>query len=434
MDLVLDAICVVDSEGRFVYVSTGCERLLGYTQAELIGRYMIEFVFSEDRDRTLQAAADIMRGHPKLNFENRYVRKDGGIVHIMWSARWSEADRVRVAVARDVTDLKKSAHVQEALFQIANAANASDDLPALCKYIHQAIGKLIQAENFLVALYDASNNTLTFPYIVDSRENISPHQSLQNEARITKIIHTGRALLINDSDIDGDNYISSNVSNKCLNWLGIPLCSQIGTIGALVIHSSSGNIGYTENNKNILQYISTKISNVIERKQSEVKLRHLAGHDELTNLPNRSLFNDRFSVALNRAHRDNEQLALLYLDLDGFKQINDNYGHEIGDQLLREVAQRLTQCVRKSDTIGRRGGDEFTALLTNIQGIDSIDIIIKKIHDSINQPFNVKGHPLRLSISIGSAIYPDNGDNIEQLIQYADSCMYAIKRHINSAE
>jgi len=104
LDLLPDAICVVDEHGRFVFVSAACERIFGYTQEEMIGRAMIDLVAPEDRARTLQAAADIMAGEHKLNFENSYVRKDGRRVDILWSARWWESDRLRIAVARDITE------------------------------------------------------------------------------------------------------------------------------------------------------------------------------------------------------------------------------------------------------------------------------------------------------------------------------------------
>jgi PAS domain S-box-containing protein len=112
MDLLLDAICVVDKEGRFISVTGACERIFGYTSEEMIGKPMIELVFHEDRERTLNAVDKIMDGHLQRHFENRYVRKDGRIVHIMWSARWSENDQVRVAVARDITDREPAESLQ----------------------------------------------------------------------------------------------------------------------------------------------------------------------------------------------------------------------------------------------------------------------------------------------------------------------------------
>src|SRR5512141_501035 len=154
MDLLLDAICVVDTRGCFVFVSAACERIFGYTPEEMIGRPMIDFVLPEDRPRTLQQADDIVAGRPQPHFENRYVRKDGKVVHIMWSARWSEADQVRVAVARDVTERKRADSMQAALYAISEAAHWGEDLVTLFQQIHQILGGLLPAVNFFVALYD----------------------------------------------------------------------------------------------------------------------------------------------------------------------------------------------------------------------------------------------------------------------------------------
>lgn len=131
MDLLLDAVCVVDERGRYLFVSAGFERILGYRADEVIGRPMIELVHPDDYERTLQAAREIMAGEPKLHFQNRYVRKDGRVVDIQWSARWSESDRVRIAVGHDITELKRAEAMQVALLAISEAAHADGDLRAL---------------------------------------------------------------------------------------------------------------------------------------------------------------------------------------------------------------------------------------------------------------------------------------------------------------
>ena len=130
-DLLLDAVCMVDIGGRFVFVSAACERIFGYTQQQMIGKLMIDLVAPADRARTVAAAQNIMNGASHINFENRYLRKDGSIAHIMWSARWSEPDQLRVAVARDVTALKQAQAMQAVLYAISEAAHASDDLADL---------------------------------------------------------------------------------------------------------------------------------------------------------------------------------------------------------------------------------------------------------------------------------------------------------------
>ena len=128
IELLLDAICVVDTEGRYISVSAAFERIFGYTPEEVVGRPMIELVHPEDRERTLQTAQEIMAGHAQPNFQNRYIRKDGRVVHIMWSARWSEADQVRIAVAHEITELKRAEAMQTALLAISESAHTAKDL------------------------------------------------------------------------------------------------------------------------------------------------------------------------------------------------------------------------------------------------------------------------------------------------------------------
>ncbi len=426
MDLLLDTVCVVDEEGRFVFVSAAIEQLLGYTREELIGRNMIEFVHPDDREQTLVTAAEIMDGRSKMHFENRYVHKDGRVVHIMWSARWSESDRLRLAVARDITELKHAQRMQEALYRISEAAHCADGLPALYGDIHDIIAGLLPAKNFCVALYDAGDNSLSFPWFVDERESEPGLQPLDVHAGIAEVIRSGRSLLL-----DGD---STDSNRDYQDWLGVPLIGQDGVMGALVLKTYGGEFRYTEEDRELLQFVSTQVAAAIERKQTEARLHRMAHYDLLTNLPNRALFQDRFSVALKRAHRDREHLALLWLDLDDFKDINDSLGHEAGDMVLREVARRLAQCVRESDTIGRRGGDEFTVLLNNIQGPDDAAVIVGKIRAAFERPFQLNGRSIAVSVSIGTAVYPEEGEDMDELLHHADTNMYALKRGTAAVE
>ncbi|MDT8387280.1 MAG: diguanylate cyclase [Thiogranum sp.] len=427
VDQLVDAICVVDREGRFIFVSAACERLFGYSREELIGMNMIELVHPEDRERTLKTAAEIMRDRPQTHFENRYVRKDGGIVHIMWSARWSESDGIRLAVARDVTALKHAAHMQSSLYRISEAAHAAEGMPELYRHIHRIIGELLPVRNFLVALYDKSHDTLSFPYLVDGRMLGRTPPSLDSGTPIAEVIRTGQALLTVTGNIGAGTAAKPEADCDCANWLGVPLISQNGVVGALVVQTDVGDICYTEEHKELLQFVSTQVATAIERKQAEARLHHMALHDDLTGLPNRTLFHDRFDTALKRADRDKECLGLLYLDLDEFKRINDTFGHEVGDLLLREVARRLLQCVRESDTVGRMGGDEFTVLLTNIRGADSADFFADKVRAAIKAPFDLDGRTLTISASIGTAVYPEHGDDRDQVFRHADANMYAAK-------
>ena len=163
VDLLLDAICVVDAQGNFVYASAACERIFGYTPQEMLGKRMIEMVYPEDRERTMAAARSVMADQPLLHFENRYVRKDGGVVHIMWSACWSTDNKLRIGVARDITQRKQSEAMQAALYSISEAAHGAKDLAALYQQIHQTIAQLLPVDDFIVAIRTASGE-LAYPY------------------------------------------------------------------------------------------------------------------------------------------------------------------------------------------------------------------------------------------------------------------------------
>ncbi len=167
---------------------------------------------------------------------------------------------------------------------------------------------------------------------------------------------------------------------------------------------------------------------ISEQKQASDQLQHLAHHDQLTDLPNRALFYDRFQQAVLMANRNNTALAMLFIDLDGFKAINDNYGHSSGDQVLTTIAQRLSSTVRQSDTVGRMGGDEFAVLLHSLHHKEDASLLAEKIILHINEPILLSnGLPVSLSCSIGIALYPEHSANPNALIQQADTAMYQAK-------
>jgi diguanylate cyclase (GGDEF)-like protein/PAS domain S-box-containing protein len=169
-------------------------------------------------------------------------------------------------------------------------------------------------------------------------------------------------------------------------------------------------------------------SDITQLKLHEQQLQHLAYHDALTGLPNRLLLSDRLSQAIAQASRSNKKVAVLYLDLDGFKPINDNFGHEKGDLVLVEIARRLSDSLRESDTVARIGGDEFVALLTDISALSECEVTSRRLLDSITQPIMLDGHRLNLSASIGISRYPDDGSaDADILLRYADQAMYLAK-------
>lgn len=164
-----------------------------------------------------------------------------------------------------------------------------------------------------------------------------------------------------------------------------------------------------------------------ELRQSREELEHLARHDTLTGLPNRALFADRMAQALAVARREQTRLALMFIDLDHFKPINDNLGHAVGDLVLKEIAERIRAVIRESDTAARIGGDEFVILLPQVQHDQDAVAVAEKVRQAINAPLHVDGHALGISASIGIALYPENGASLIELSKHADRAMYHVK-------
>ena len=268
--LMLDTVFVVDRDNRIAFVSDACQVLLGYRAEELTGALITDYMHPEDLAVSRASIVRVMNGQAHVDFRNRYIRKDGGVVHILWAAFWSEDVGARIGVARDVTALA----------------------------------------------------------------------------------------------------------------------------------------------------------------QAEEELRFLAHHDPLTKLTNRSLFNDRLDAALRTAHRRKSSLALLFVDMNDFKGINDVHGHAVGDRVLCMAAQRLQSCVRESDTVARMGGDEFTVLLTDIQSADDVAWKIEQITAAMAEPLGAEFGGIKMpSCSIGMAFYPVDGEDADTLLSHADGDMYRIKRH-----
>lgn len=153
----------------------------------------------------------------------------------------------------------------------------------------------------------------------------------------------------------------------------------------------------------------------------------LAFHDELTGLPNRTLLLDRLKQVIAQSDRQNKQVALLFIDLDKFKTVNDNLGHAAGDKLLQQVAERINTCIRYGDTASRYGGDEFVVLLPNIKGLGSATIVKEKIRKHLSQSYSINNHVIDIKASIGTAIYAGNGQNSADFIKQADDAMYRVK-------
>jgi len=221
-----------------------------------------------------------------------------------------------------------------------------------------------------------------------------------------------------------DGYISHYLQTGQTHVLGTSRELQAqrkdGTVFSMDLSVSEIKLGDTHLFSGVMRDIS-------EQKLVQKQIEHLAHYDALTHLPNRSLFYDRLGQAIMMSKRRHRRIVLMYIDLDGFKQVNDRMGHHSGDLLLEKVSKRLRLSVRESDTLARLGGDEFTIILNDTHEREDMEMLAKKIIDSIDQPFDLDGHTVNIGASIGIARYPDDASTTGTLLIVADKAMYAAK-------
>lgn len=418
IDLLLDAVFVVDEQGRVAFASAACERILGYTPQALLGESLLDLVLPEDRARTLAEMARVSSGEARIGFENRYRHRDGRTVHLTWSARWVEGERLRIGVARDVTELKRAEALQAAVYAVSEAAQNASGLEALLPELHRIVAALVPVAAMAVATCDPAGGVLDFVY----RQGWPEHEDEEEEAEMP----AGREHCL-CAMRDGQPLLLGGDAPGASCALLMPLATRNGPVGLAVLRSPAG-AGYEEKERELLAFVAGQVAIAIERARLKAELLQAAMYDELTRLPNRRLLYDRCRQALARCRRQQARLALLYVDVDDFKQVNDSFGHASGDLLLREFAGRLAGAVRASDTVARLAGDEFVVLMEDIGGESDADAVVLKIREALAPAVLVEGGSVHISASIGIALYPEHGDGIEPLLRYADRAMYGAKK------
>jgi diguanylate cyclase (GGDEF)-like protein len=217
------------------------------------------------------------------------------------------------------------------------------------------------------------------------------------------------------------------VDLKIRSYMGVPFFdSSQKIIGHLMVMDDKI-MGDKERTLSVLKIFASRAGAELERKRAEDTIKKMAYHDALTGLPNRVLLHDRLQLAVAQVARNKRMLAVMYLDFDRFKIINDTLGHAVGDLLLQEVAHRLKICLREGDTVARLGGDEFTILQPEIKSKDDVSKLAQKLLEVVRQPILINEHELNITLSIGIAIYPVDGEDIKTLLKNADDALYAAK-------
>ncbi|WP_045223319.1 PAS domain S-box protein [Methyloterricola oryzae] len=396
-----EGVYVLDVAGRISFVNPELERLLGWTVEELIGRNGHDLFHSRKADgepypvEACPVHQVLRSGLAHRSHEEWFWRKDGTCipVSIVVTPIIRDGEIVgAVSAIQDISELRRAQQAQQA------------------------------AARYARSLIEAS---------LDPLVTISP------EGRITDVNQASEDITgLTRRELIGTEFVNY-FTEPDMAQAGYRQVLERGSVRdyPLTIRHRNGmtrdvlyNANVYRDERGELCGVFAAARDITERKKAEQQIHRLAFYDTLTDLPNRRLLLDRLEHSLAQAKRHGWSMALLFLDLDDFKQVNDNFGHETGDQLLVAVALRLLACVRRGDTVCRQGGDEFIIVLENID-LGRAALAAEKIIGALEQSIEVKGHVLRVTASIGVAIYPGDGsEDSQELIKHADSAMYEAKR------
>ncbi|OFZ87047.1 MAG: hypothetical protein A3F74_11395 [Betaproteobacteria bacterium RIFCSPLOWO2_12_FULL_62_58] len=435
------AIVVRDADGRIERWNPAAERMFGWSEAEALGTMVPWHPAGReqegDRHRNM-----ILRGEAFSDVEAVRLRKDGTPLTVSLSGAPVHDDRgnaigVMVIIA-DITLRKRSELRQELQAEITR-------LLAESRTVEEVLVKVIET------MCEKQGWACGTRWVLDKRENVlrcaeawgidSPGvQEFLAESRVMLNPWTGNVAGVVRRVWDSAAPVWVTDVQEDVKFRRGPAARKAGLRTALgfpvvIIGDFYGVMEFfapdvRPPDHGLMEFakqLGSQIGQFIARVEAEQNLQFVATHDALTSLPNRTMFSDRLSQALAQAQRYNRRLALLFVDLDGFKTVNDTFGHETGDVLLREIASRLRACLREGDVIGRIGGDEFVVLIEEFAEPEQLALVARKIIEMVAQPAPVRGHECRVTASVGISAYPQDGKDSQTLLKNADSAMYRAK-------
>ncbi|MGD0855455.1 MAG: diguanylate cyclase [Dehalococcoidia bacterium] len=384
-------------DSKFVYVNPFFEELSGYKLEGIADTCSLDLVHPDDRDAVRVKATQILKQQQCVNpYEYRLIKKSGDPMWVL--ERVSSIEYLgRRAVIGSFMDINERKLLEEAL------SHSEEKYRSILEQMQDSYSEFDLAGNYTFA---NESNCRELGYTMEELIGM-------NYRKIVPIIEATRVFAAYN-EIYRTGEPKKRFEHKVVKKNGD--LSYAETAISLLKDRDGNIIGFRGVSRD-----------VTERKMLEEKLAEMATKDFLTGLPNRALLHDRFQLAVAEAHRESRMLAVMSLDLDRFKIVNDSMGHNAGDELLRGVAERLTSTLRSTDTVARIGGDEFLLLLPKIHTLDNAIGIANKIICSFQKPFAVHGNDLLASVSIGLAICPNNGEDLETLMHKSDAALYQAK-------
>jgi diguanylate cyclase (GGDEF)-like protein/PAS domain S-box-containing protein len=427
--------------GQTYAANTKFADIMGRTVDEVISSNWMSFTYPEDLQQDLDNMALLNSGKiPGFQMEKRYTRHDGSFVWIKMTVAPIDIEGNEhphhLCMIEEITERKRFELVQNATYRITEAAITSDGIDTLYESIHSILRELIFAENLFIALFDSNNGLLSFPYYIDQYDQ-KPLEPTLSQGLTGYVIRSGKSLLATSEVYD--QLIQQGevepIGTRGEDWLGVPLKADGRIIGVIVLQSYSKEIHYSQKDLELLEFVSTQIAQVIERKHLEEEIRSLSLTDELTGLNNRRGFLHLAEQELKLAHRNKRSMLLFFGDVDHLKLINDTLGHAYGDMALKEISTILKENFREADIMARIGGDEFV-VLTLDDSRESVDAMTLRLEAALEACNQLPDRPYHLTFSMGVAHYdPISPASLDDLLAKANNQMYLQKQshHTNNS-
>ena len=445
-----DVLVLTDAELRMTFVSPSIEAVLGYTPASLLGRSILDLLHPDELPIAAAHAENRFAERQGRTLTHRTIHADGRVRYCESMIEVLEEDGVYTGVvfnARDVTErveerarLEREVAFSRSLVELTNELLAARLDARFHQYaMERAIALVPDAQGGSMLLRDGADGG--YRYVAAVGFDLEALRGVRLRAtelarsyppRVERVRVAETASKLGADTLAVMREVGRVEAIRAT--LSVPIVVAGEARGYLNLDNFEDDEAFREDAQAIASAISSQVAVALQRLTLEADLQReraryerLAGHDPLTGLPNRRLFQDRLEQALAQARRGGGAVAVAYLDLDGFKAVNDERGHDAGDAVLTAVGRRLADAVRDQDTVARLGGDEFGALLLDVGGAEEAALVANKLRAAIRVPLDLPGGDAHLDASVGVALFPDHGGDVDALMRAADGAMYRVK-------